>query len=425
MKRWMVIVIAWLYPAVCLHAARGSTGDITVDAKGERGFTSIQTALNSIPAGKTERTTIFIRNGLYNEKVFIHRSHLVIVGETRDSTRIVFAELRENWNRDHQGSDSGAAVVNIDTGVTDVTLANLTIYNNYGSLYGAFNKHQFALYGKGTRIILLRCTIVSDGGDALSLWNRRDGMYYHENCNFEGWVDYVCPRGWCYVSDSRFFGHNKPSASIWHDGSTDKRQKFVIVNSFFDGVSGFPLGRNHLDAQFYLIGCRFSPNMADRPFLRPPSSPRPWKWGDRHYFYDCHRDGGDYEWFRDNLSSAGDAPKPEEITPRWAFDGQWDPESEIPQVLPMAFHPRPVNFSKNIPAGGVRLSWRPARNTTGHEVYIGTSDSLVLAGNTRDPEFFADTLKPRTTYFWRVDETTDQGVVRGDLWSFTTMGDKE
>ena len=220
-----------------------------MDAGGNGDFTTIGDAIASVPAGAGEPVTIFVKKGLYREKVFIDKSGILLVGEDRDSTRIVYPELRENWNRDHGGSDRGSGVVNIDTGVTDVTIANLTVYNNYGSLTGVYNKHQFAIRGAGTRIKLIRCNVISDGGDAVSLWNKQDGMYYHTECSFEGWVDFVCPRGWCYISNSRFFGHNRPSASIWHDGSADSSQKFVIVNSFFDGVSGFPLGRNHLDAQ--------------------------------------------------------------------------------------------------------------------------------------------------------------------------------
>ena len=318
--------------AAMAAGARAAAGDesMTVDLAGKGNFTSIQAALNSIPRDHDRPVTIAIRNGIYREKLFVTKSNIILVGENRDSTRIVFPELRENWNREHCRSDWGAGVVNIDTGVTDITLANLTVYNNFGSLHNVYNKHQFAIRGAGTRIMLLHCAVISDGGDAVSLWNRDDGMYYHADCMFEGWVDFVCPRGWCYITRSTFYGHNTPSASIWHDGSGNRSQKLVIRDSYFDGVPGFPLGRNHLDAQFYLLDCRFSRNMADRAFYRPPSSPREWQWGDRHYFYNCHRDSADFGWFRDNLSTAEGAPRPEDINARWTFDGQWDPESALP-----------------------------------------------------------------------------------------------
>ncbi len=395
---------------------------IVVDKNGKGQFTSIQDALRSIEHEDIP-ALIVVRNGEYREKVFITRSRVSLVGENQDSTRIVYAELREEWNKHHGGSDWGAGVVNIDTGVTDITLANLTVYNNYGWKYRVFNEHQFAVRGAGTRIILLHCTVMSDGGDALSLWNRQNGMYYHSDCRFEGWVDFVCPRGWCYITRSAFFGHNRPSASIWHDGSNNRNQKFVIADSYFDGVPGFPLGRNHLDAQIYLVHCRFSRNMADRPFYRPPSSPREWQWGDRHYFYDCHRDGGDYAWFADNLESAEGSPTPQDITPRWTFDGMWDPEENMHSVLPFAFLPKPERGARDISIQGVVLTWVPGRNAVHHKVYFGTGKDLVLAKTQDTIVYDPGQLKPGTTYYWRVDEVTNDGVEPGRLWSFTTQGE--
>ena len=112
---------------------------IVVEKNGKGQFTSIQDALQSIEHEDTP-ALIVVRNGEYREKVFITRSHVSLVGENQDSTRIVYAELREEWNKEHGGSDWGAGVVNIDTGVTDITLANLTVYNNYGWKYRVFNE---------------------------------------------------------------------------------------------------------------------------------------------------------------------------------------------------------------------------------------------------------------------------------------------
>jgi pectinesterase len=160
-------------------------------------------------------------------------------------------------------------------------------------------------------------------------------MYYHAKCHFEGWVDYVCPRGWCFITGSTFYGHNV-TASLWHDGSYDKEQKFVITNSYFDGVKNFPLGRHHRDGQFIFINNTFSKNLADSAIHYPVYSPnaQPWKWGRRHYYFNNHRDGGDYQWFTDNLDQyQGKTLTPSMVTPQWTFGGKWDPEAVIRQVL--------------------------------------------------------------------------------------------
>lgn len=305
--------------------ANDFTPDFIVAKDGNGNFTSVQEAVNAVPSNPKRRFTIFIKRGVYNEKIFIEKNLVTLIGEDRDSTRIVYAELRKNWLKDHPG-DYGSAVINIKEGVTDLSIANLTIYNNYGSLYNDHD-HQFAIRGGGTRVILLNCNVIADGGDTLSLWNTADGMYYHKNCYFEGYVDFVCPRGFCLIEDSKFYGHNL-SASIWHDGSKNKEQKFVIINSYFDGVPGFPLGRFHRDAQFFLIGCRFSKNMADKQiYFKQSDPPRTLQWGkDRIYFYNCHGDEKNYKWHSDNLSEADGSPKPSDININWVFKRLWNPD---------------------------------------------------------------------------------------------------
>jgi pectinesterase len=407
----------WLAGAAARR--RASRGEVVVSADGSGDFATIQGALDSAATSAAEPLFVSIRNGIYREKIFVRRNNVSLVGEDRDSTRIDFPVLREEWTAAHNGSDWGSGTVNIDTGTTGITLANLTVRNWYGREHGVWNKHQFAVRGFGTKVKLLRCAIRSDGGDALSLWDRTDGMYYHNGCEFEGWVDYVCPRGWCYITGSSFFGHNTQSASLWHDGGRDRKQKFVITRSTIDGVPGFPLGRNHLDGQTYLIGCRFSTRMADRPFYRPPSSPAPWTWGDRHYFSGCHREGGDYAWFADNLSDAEGSPRADEITARWTFDGRWDPEADMTPVLPGAFLPSP--HPDEAVDASVLLRWVPGRNAIQHRIYFGT-DSLVLAGVREEAEFSPSGLAPGQSYRWRVDEVTDDAVVTGEVWSFTTKG---
>ena len=388
--------------------ARDGTGD----------FLTIQSALDAIPEGNTRNVTLLIRKGVYAEKVYITKSHVTLLGEDRDSTRIQLAVLREDWNRDHAGSDRGAGVVNIDTGVTDVTIANLTVYNNYGALHGT-TKHQFAIRGAGTRIMLLGCNVIADGGDTVSLWNRDDGMYYHAECYFEGWVDFVCPRGWCYITGSRFFGHNTPSASIWHDGSGNREQKLVIRDSFFDGVPGFPLGRNHLDAAIYLIDCRFSKNMADRPFYRPPSSPREWQWGDRHFFSGCHRDSCDFPWLGDNLSSAEGAPRPDDIGARWTFGGRWDPEASMPSLLPHPILPHPRDNAAGIDPSGVRLSWVPARGARSHRIFFGNTNPPPFVCALDSSRFETGRLDSGAVYYWRVDESGGTDPAARRAWRFT------
>jgi len=296
---------------------------IIVAQDGSGDYKSITEAINSLPMFNYERVVIYIKNGVYKEKIRITHDYVTLKGESKDSTVIKYSQLRTDWIA-HEDS-IGLAVVNIHA--DDIVLENLTIENTQTEI----GPHAFAVYGTGTRTIIFNCKVLSKGGDTVSLWDYKTGMYYHANCTFEGSVDFVCPRGWCFIKNSKFY-ELKQTASIWHAGGYNINQKFVLKNCSFDGVKGFQLGRHHYDAQFYLIGCRFSSNIADIPIYRVtypdyPEKDRPANWGERDYYYNCTRDGGNYSWFRNNLNTAYGSPKPEDISPSWTFDGKWDPES--------------------------------------------------------------------------------------------------
>ncbi|HEY8181628.1 MAG TPA: glycoside hydrolase family 88 protein, partial [Thermoanaerobaculia bacterium] len=179
----------------------------------------------------------------------------------------------------------------------------------------------------------------------------------------------------------------------------NRDQKFVIRHSQFDGIPGFALGRNHRDAQFYLLDAEFSSNMADKP-IYPSPAPDPRRWGERYYYANAHRAGGDFAWFADNLRIARD----EDITATWAFDGQWDP-AKLTAVLPFAAIPNPENGARWVDPAGVTLRWKPSRNASSQHIYFGDT-------NPPQTESKSDTgpLEPGQTYYWRIDD--------GPVWSF-------
>ena len=318
---WLIIS-AVLLSLTAPVRAKEFPADITVAADGSGDFRTIQGAIDSIPLDNPRRVVIAIAEGLYNEKVRIDQNCITLRGAGRGRTRIEYFLPRSEYDRRYDRF--GVAVVNLFG--DDLVLEHLTVDNTQQA-----HEHAFAVYGQPQRLILDDCDILGKGGDTLSLWNTAYGMYYHRNCTFRGGVDFVCPRGWCFIRDCRFESVNT-SAAIWQDGHMDLDMKFVIRNSLFDGPEDFWLGRNHYPSQFYLLDCRFTERMADKPILIV-SEPKP---GDdptiyeRKYFYNCHRDGGDYPWFADNLEKAPGAPAAEAITPRWTFDGKWDPESTAP-----------------------------------------------------------------------------------------------
>lgn len=345
--RFLLVVACYLFCSSCIMlpaTAQSTAKVIVVDQAGNGDFTSIQDAINSLPDKATAPRIIFIRNGLYQEKIFIEKDFITLVGEDKNKTLLQISLAREIW-RCENPDDWGVATINLKG--SDITLENLTISNTFGLDHAndtegvhidcradslnpfktvKRDSHQMALRSfETTRLIVRNCILRAYGGDTVSPWNTDSGMFYFKDCLMEGGVDFYCPRGWAWAENCEFVAHSK-TAAIWHDGSVHKDSKTVLTNCRFRGDDGFKLGRYHRDAQFYIINASFPENMADAPIYLNPSNPQNLiRWGQRIYFYNAHRKGGDYAWHADNLSAAEGSPKPENITISWTFAGKWQP----------------------------------------------------------------------------------------------------
>lgn len=310
---------------------------IIVAADGSGDFKTIQGAINSLPENSTSSRTIFIKNGIYHEKLYIEKPNIIFEGEDREKTIITASIARDEWRCGHT-DDWGVATMNV--GANDITLKNLTITNSFGfdfqekTIYCASdttaNKerklrkdgHQMALRTmNATKLKAINCRFRSFGGDTVSPWDVENGMWYFKDCIMEGGVDFYCPRGWAWAENCEFITHTGPAA-IWHDGSRHEDSKTVLLNCRFTGYDGFMLGRYHRDAQFYLINCFFAKNMKDADIYLVPTD-NTIKWGRRIYYYNCKREGGnDFNWYKNNLPS-GVTEK--DITVNWVFGNRWNP----------------------------------------------------------------------------------------------------
>lgn len=339
MKHFVAICILLLLFGAVL--AQGSNAEyVVVDQKGRGDFKSIQAALNSLPDRAAAVRIIFIRNGTYNEKLYIEKHNIALKGESREGVVITQSIARDAWRCGHI-DDWGVATINVDG--NDITLQNLTVVNSFGFDFKeevtipckndtavgtktiTRKSHQMALRTlNANRLRAINCHFRAWGGDTVSPWNVSEGMFYFKDCIMEGGVDFYCPRGWAWAENCHFIVHTG-SAAIWHDGSQHQDSKTVLKNCTFEGFDGFNLGRYHRDAQFYLIDCTFPQNMADRDIYLVPTA-NSIQWGKRVYYYNSHRTGGDYTWHANNLHTAPGSPVGADISPQWVFKGRWNPE---------------------------------------------------------------------------------------------------
>ncbi|MDA3879984.1 MAG: pectinesterase family protein [Prolixibacteraceae bacterium] len=292
--------------------------DAIVAADNSGNYTTIGEALSNIPSNYSQRYTIFIKNGIYNEKIKIQNDYVTLIGESREKTIISFEQLKKDWQK--SPDYEGPAIVSIHA--DDVILQNLTLKNTQPLL----GKNSYVIYATGTRTILDNCTVNNKGSNSVSLFNTKNGMYYINNCKFEGAVDFVRVCGYGYIENSTFFQH-EAIGSLWHAAFNSDDEKLVVKNCYFDGVEHFFLGRHHYDACYYFIDCQFSERMADKPVYRKtyknPENDRPYFYGDRHYFYNCQMENNSYSWFSDNIEHTN----PARLTVNATFNYKWNPKT--------------------------------------------------------------------------------------------------
>ena len=66
--------------------------DIVVAKDGSGNYKTVQEAVNAVPDNRTERTVIFVKNGIYREKVSVPSTklNLTIIGEDVNKTVITY-----------------------------------------------------------------------------------------------------------------------------------------------------------------------------------------------------------------------------------------------------------------------------------------------------------------------------------------------
>ena len=86
-------------------------------------------------------------------------------------------------------------------------------------------------------------------------------------------------------------------------------------------------------------------------------------------------------------------------------------------VGPKAHNPSPSHGATGVSITPT-LSWSAGIGATSHNVYFGTT--LIYRGNQTATTYNPGTLSYSTTYYWRIDEISNNGTTTGDVWSFTT-----
>lgn len=199
---------------------------VAQDSSGD--FTTIQEAVNAVRDFSYFPVKIFIKKGVYHEKLIVPswKTGITLQGESRDSTIIT--------NADYTGKPvPGTPVAGKDKFVTftshtvliegdNVTVENLTIENTAGNVGQAV-----ALHVEGDCCIIRNCTLL---GNQDTLYAGKAGSrQYYQNCYIEGTVDFIFGAATSIFRNCTI--HSKKNAYITAASTTkDQQYGFVFIN---------------------------------------------------------------------------------------------------------------------------------------------------------------------------------------------------
>ncbi|MDM8161470.1 pectinesterase family protein [Labilibaculum sp. K2S] len=196
--------------------------DIVVGKDGSGNFSTIQEALYSIPPMRKKRTTIFIKNGVYTEKLIISKGYgaISLIGESAENTVITYNDFaqRKNSFGEEMGTTASSSVFIF---ADDFIAENITFENSAGEVGQAV-----AVRVSSDRAAFKNCRFL---GNQDTLYPNEPGArQYYYKCYIEGTVDFIF--GWSTaVFDNCHIHSLRKDSGYITAASTDKKNAFGFV----------------------------------------------------------------------------------------------------------------------------------------------------------------------------------------------------
>ena len=154
--------------------------EIVVSKDGKGNFTSIQEAVMSVRDYKPERTTIYVKNGVYEEKILIpaNKCDITIIGQSQDGVVITHGDYAKLNNM----GTFKTWTLRVDG--DGIRIENLTIENSAGPVGQAV-----ALHVEGDKCEFAHVRLL---GNQDTMFNGGNGTrQYFKDCYIEGTTDFL------------------------------------------------------------------------------------------------------------------------------------------------------------------------------------------------------------------------------------------
>src|SRR6185503_10738962 len=195
--------------------------DIVVAQGGSGKYKTVQAAFNAIPLNNKKPVTIYVKNGIYKEKLLLDSSKnfVTIIGEDKFNTILTFD--------DHTGKRSPKGdTINTRTSWSckilagNFTALNIAFQNDAGFTAG----QAVAMESDGDKAVFKNCRFV--GNQDVLFTNNEKSRQYYENCYIEGTTDFIFGSSTAWFE--RCHIHSKKNSHVTA-ASTPKEKEFGYI----------------------------------------------------------------------------------------------------------------------------------------------------------------------------------------------------
>ncbi|WP_079690034.1 pectinesterase family protein [Ohtaekwangia koreensis] len=213
--------------------------DFVVAKDGTGNFKTVQEAINAVPDFRKNQTIIFVKNGVYKEKLILatSKTNVKFIGEDAMKTIITnddFAQKKNRFGEEMGTTGSSTFFVFGD----DFSAENITFENSAGPVGQAV-----AVRIDGDRVTFNKCRFLGNQ-DTLYPHGEKSRQYY-KDCYIEGTVDFIF--GWSTAVFDNCTVFCKNNGYITAASTLDTvRYGFVFINCKITGdapANSFYLGR--------------------------------------------------------------------------------------------------------------------------------------------------------------------------------------
>ena len=210
----------------------GNNGQIV---EGVKTYKTLQSAIDSIPDNNDEEVKVYVKPGIYKEKLVIKKPNVTLIGEDAKNTIITYDVAAGSLKPDGNAyGTSGSASVSIQYSARNFSAVNITFENSFDEKLNSHIKstQAVAIKNESNNSAFYNCRFISNQD---TLYANQNTTQYYYKCYIEGDVDYIFGSATAVFEECELFSVDRegiyPKGYIVAPSTEAGRLGYLILNS--------------------------------------------------------------------------------------------------------------------------------------------------------------------------------------------------